>query len=638
MTDAGWHNADAHLSSALMELLQAFPVKMMPSFLINAPFWVRASYSFVTSMTGGPILSAALPGHVPPHCLPHFLGGSIQWTDEVASARLTACIQKLPEAGRFSNAVGGKALTSGGPADVVATPSNQRPPPMWYAGRTTPIDTCRKAIKTGKNGDFLIRVTPDGTTAILMVKDKSDIAEFPIDIASGKFICGKVEHKNLEHVVANLSRIPVMNPKTKRTVQLNRAANFGRLAFDPLAAAPQLMRPKAQPDIEKPRLITISRTSPTEMLGLKVYTLTDGSRGNRVGAIIPEKAASRSKGLMLNDVIMEVDEKKCLDSTHDQVMGLLKRAGQVLTMKVVSPAGVPLKTEEEKEAAKNAAAAAAAKVAAVQAVQAVQAGSLPPLPNSPAKAVRSRPAQQKRQPPPPWYAGKTTPLATCIKMVKSGKTGCFLIRVGGDSKRAFLMVNDDKEVAEFVIDLEGGKFEFGGRPHKNLEEIVENLKVAAIRGLSGRPITLTKPATMPTRKKKKGTKAAEAAKQQGYASAVPSQRDAAKGTAPTLTSAQGADRVEEAPPPVPSRAAKPSSSTAVRADAFDEHVRELRGDGAVAALFDQIQVEAQANPGTYDNAKAAENKTKNRYDTDDHFVFFFWFRNSRTLMGCTDLP
>ena len=393
-----------------------------------------------------------------------------------------------------------------------------------------------------------------------------------------------------------------------------------------------LMRPKAQPDIEKPRLITISRTSPTEMLGLKVYTLTDGSRGNRVGAIIPEKAASRSKGLMLNDVIMEVDEKKCLDLTHDQVMGLLKRAGQVLTMKVVSPAGVPLKTEEEKEAAKNAAAAAAAKVAAVQA------GSLPPLPNSPAKAVRSRPAQQKRQPPPPWYAGKTTPLATCIKMVKSGKTGCFLIRVGGDSKRAFLMVNDDKEVAEFVIDLEGGKFEFGGRPHKNLEEIVENLKVAAIRGLSGRPITLTKPATMPTRKKKKGTKAAEAAKQQGYASAVPSQRDAAKGTAPTLTSAQGADRVEEAPPPVPSRAAKPSSSTAVSADAFDEHVRELRGDGAVAALFDQIQVEAQANPGTYDNAKAAENKTKNRYDTDDHFVFFCWFRNSRTLMGCTDLP
>ena len=620
MTDAGWNNSDGDFSTQLMDLLQAFPVKMLPSFLINAPFWIRASYSFVASLTGGPILSAALPGQIPANCLPTFLGGSIQWTDEIAGVRVSAAVKHQPEAARFSFAVDPATPTSGGPADVVATPNNRRPPPMWYAGRATPIATCQQAIKKGKDGDFLIRVTNDGSTAILMVKDKKDIAEFPIDIASGKFLCGKVEHKNLEHVVANLSRIPVQNPKTGRQVQLNRAANFGRVQFDPLSAAPLLERPKAQPDIEKPRLITIERVSPTEMLGLKIFALDDGSRGNRVGAIMEGKAAIRASGLALFDVILEIDGNKCLDGTHTQVMDLLKAAGQVLTMKVVSPAGVPLKTNAEKSADISRMKAAADAQAASAAAAEAPLPALPPLPNSPAKPAgrsKARPAQQKRQAPPPWYAGKTTPLATCIKMVKSGKTGTFLIRVSGDGKRAFLMVNDEKEVAEFVINLEGGKFEFGGRPHRNLEEIVENLKSAAIRGVSGRSITLTKAATMPTKKKKKGTKSAEAAKQQGYAGAVPVQIKAPAGKAPTLTSAQNAgiaveDEAEVAPA-VPPRSSKPRSASTVTVDAFETHVRGLRDNGAVAALFNQVQVDAQENPGTYENATDPENKTKNRY-------------------------
>ena len=159
---------------------------------------------------------------------------------------------------------------------------------------------------------------------------------------------------------------------------------------------------------------------------------------------------------------------------------------------------------------------------------------------------------------------------------------------------------------------------------------------------------------MPTKKKKKGTKSAEAAKLQGYAAAVPSQVEAAEaqGQAPTLTSAQnaGADvgvevaaEEEAAPPAVPSRSSKPSTtnSTAIAVDAFEIHVRGLRDHGAVASLFNQVQVDAQENPGTFENAMNPDNKTKNRYVhivTPRHLSFMPLTRRTLCILNLREKP
>jgi protein tyrosine phosphatase len=638
MSNAGWSNSDSVFSTSLLEIILAFPCRMMPPFLVNAPFWMRTSQSFVQNLT--PILSTALLSQVPATCLPVFLGGMIPWADDTAAGtQIRKYVSAKPEVGRLTVAVDGPAAGGDGPSDVLATPTNQRPPPKWYAGRATPVETCIAAVNAGLNGDFLVRVTPDGKVAVLMVKDENAIAEFPIDIASGQFICGKIPHNNLEHVVANLSRIPVMNPKTKRKVQLNAAAKFGRRVFDPLAGAPLLVRSALDQSAITPRLVSITR-SPGEPLGLKIYT-TESNRGNRVGQIVAGKAASRQKnGLQINDVILEVNGWKCLDAAHEAVLSKLKLAGDVVSFLVVTPAGVPLMTPAEKQTlalatqtAKKVAATKAAAAAQTPASAQAQAAptSTSATPQSPTKARVQQTGPPQRRAPPAWYAGKTTPLATCVKMVEYGKTGCFLIRISGDGKKAFLMVKDETEVAEFVINLEGGRFEFGGRPHKNLEEIVSNLQKAPVRGLSGRAIILTAAAKMPAKKKKK------AGKNQPKAEAVDATgpTEASLPPIPTLglaaavevsspekkkkalpTPPGGESPKKKALPTPPENAAPTPAETEgdkIEMEEFDGHVRALREVKAVPQLFNQLQQAAAENTGTYVHARDPANKAKNRY-------------------------
>jgi protein tyrosine phosphatase len=123
---------------------------------------------------------------------------------------------------------------------------------------------------------------------------------------------------------------------------------------------------------------------------------------------------------------------------------------------------------------------------------------------------------------------------------------------------------------------------------------------------------------MPTKKKKKGTASSVAKKQEGYAAVVPAQAGGAEpqvaSTAATMGGAGADEASEDVPPPLPER---PASATKITVDGFDAHVRSLREDGQVAALFHKVQMESVENPGTFEHANDPDNKTKNR-DTNVH--------------------
>jgi hypothetical protein len=95
-----------------------------------------------------------------------------------------------------------------------------------------------------------------------------------------------------------------------------------------------------------------------------------------------------------------------------------------------------------------------------------------------------------------WNYG-TTDLATCRTSIRAGGNGDFLVRVAEDGDTAVILVNDQGEVAEFpVSEIKKNKFLFAKRPHKNLDEIVSNLKSNSIPAKSGRKVKLLKPAKM----------------------------------------------------------------------------------------------------------------------------------------------
>lgn len=115
-----------------------------------------------------------------------------------------------------------------------------------------------------------------------------------------------------------------------------------------------------------------------------------------------------------------------------------------------------------------------------------------------------------------WDFG-TTDLKICRTSIRAGGNGDFLVRTAEDGDTAVIMVNDQGDVAEFVVkDIKKGKFIFAKRAHKSMEQIVDNLKAGAIPAKSGRKVKLLKAAKKTVEgKSKKGTQATPSKKGKG---------------------------------------------------------------------------------------------------------------------------
>lgn len=95
-----------------------------------------------------------------------------------------------------------------------------------------------------------------------------------------------------------------------------------------------------------------------------------------------------------------------------------------------------------------------------------------------------------------YYAGQM-PRAECEGYVKKAGNGDFLIRQNSRGDKYVLVVNDSKNILNFIISqTPDGKFEFGGLPHDSLEMVIRYLKKAPLASKSGGQLFINRPARM----------------------------------------------------------------------------------------------------------------------------------------------
>jgi len=155
-----------------------------------------------------------------------FKGREHKSLDEIVNNLKTNAVPNAKTGRKVTARVPAKPV-KGGPAAAKAPPAPKKPsgPPAWYFGKSTPIPDCVHSIKSGSNGQFLVRVAQDGDSAYVMANDKGDVAEFPItSINAKKFLFKGREHKSLDEIVKNLKTNAVPNAKSGRKVMLTTPA------------------------------------------------------------------------------------------------------------------------------------------------------------------------------------------------------------------------------------------------------------------------------------------------------------------------------------------------------------------------------------------------------------------------------
>jgi len=89
----------------------------------------------------------------------------------------------------------------------------------WYVG-DMPKSQCEQAVLSGKPGDFLLRIAPDGGSFVLCINDYGKPKNFQIkkDPANKKFQFAGKEFKNIEAVVRGLKATPIFGSSGKPLV------------------------------------------------------------------------------------------------------------------------------------------------------------------------------------------------------------------------------------------------------------------------------------------------------------------------------------------------------------------------------------------------------------------------------------
>eukprot|EP00039_Didymoeca_costata_P008757 m.115937 g.115937 ORF g.115937 m.115937 type:complete len:1251 (+) comp14219_c0_seq5:78-3830(+) len=551
MTNAGWSNMDSSFSNTFLELIQeAAPARILQSLLVNAPLYMRMTASFVSKLE----MCTSVVGKIPPSMLPSFLGGQIKWSDTISLELGRKLVDSRTEAARFVVMTRTQA-DHAGPSDVLAVASKR--PPTWFVGKATKMEDCVASVQQGQNGDFLIRVAADGKTAFLLVNVEGASTEFPIDLRGGGFVFAGKAHKNLEEIVGNLLRYPLLDSGTGKKVQLVKPATLVRKDGSEIDNVPALGKFAT-------RRVNIKRTSAGESLGLKVSTVP-GLRGSRVSYIAPDGLASKTRGLRMYDVILAINGNKVLDKEHEEVMSFLKRKQNNVELEVVSPEELALFNDSQPGLPKSkrksvtlrkgpagyglsfigsdhsfktgiyvAGSAHKSIVPGLRLVavngndvsdcflseamnfvrqkdlneitielvpdkvgylSAVQRANDEKLQVKSPLPIKAAPAPPKKRRPPPWYFGKTTPIEDCVASVKAGQSGSFLIRVAPDSQQAFIMVNVGGAVTELKIKIEDKKFHMSNKVFESLDDVVAELQSNKVVDSEGRTIELKQPAT-----------------------------------------------------------------------------------------------------------------------------------------------